>query len=240
VAKEVVVNFKGADPVSGGRRFDRIPEGTYLLKCVKAEGFKTRTKKDALSVTMQVDKGPYQGKKVADIFVIPRVGTTDAIFPVQRLHGLMVACGVSRQSGKVMLSKIARVLKGRSCVAEVVDSVLPETDDNKERTVSSPVAYFSAKSKEGVAALKPPKAVEEEEEEEEEGEEEEEEEEKEEEEKESDEDEDEEEEEEPARKSSKTAAASKKSAKKSRKSSDEDEEEEDEDLYDEDEDEDEE
>lgn len=142
---EVIVNFKGADPVSGGGKFDRVPEGTYHVKVIKADSVKTSTDKPALACTIAVSKGEYKGKKVSDWFVLPRKGTNDSIFGVQRLHGLMVATGMKRQSGKVKLVSIAKALTNRECVCEIVDSTLPETESQKSRTVSSPEKYYSAK-----------------------------------------------------------------------------------------------
>lgn len=228
---EVIVNFKGADPVAGGPRYDRVPEGTYRVKCSKADSVKTQAGKSALTVTLSITKGPMRGKKVSDWFVLPRKGTGDSIFAIQRLHGYMVACGIKRQNGKVPLDKIARILSGRECVAEIADNLLGETDTQKARTISSPQAYYSAKSKEGIAALKARKPSDEEEDEDED----EEDEEVEDEEEEDEEDEEEEEKPKARKKSPKT-----KKAKRAKQEEDE-EEEDDEGLYDdEDEDEDEE
>src|SRR3990167_1647744 len=108
MAKDVIINFKGAEPVAGGRRYDRVPEGTYQLKIKKAVVAQTSTDKPAITVTHSIAKGPLSGKAIGDMFVLPRKGTDDSIFGVQRLHGLMIACGIVRQSGKVSAEKIAK------------------------------------------------------------------------------------------------------------------------------------
>jgi len=162
VAKPVIVDFKGADPVSGGRRFDRIPEGTYLLRVAQAKAATTSTNKPMLVVTLKVAKGDYKGKQIGDWMVI-----SGKMFSIQLLHGFMVACGLPQQTGRVALAKIAKAVTGKSCVAEVADSIMGATDDRKEMTVSAAVAYHSPKSKAGVAALKNDKDEEDEEDEDE-------------------------------------------------------------------------
>lgn len=241
-ARDVVINFKGADPVASTKRYDRIPEGTYHLKVKKAEVVQTSTDKPAIAVTLTVSKGPFSGKTVGDMFVLPRKGEKDPIFGVQRLHGLMVALGISRQAGKASAKKIAKALVKRTCIAEIADSTMPARADYAERTTSAPQAYYAVGSKEAKAALKDAARASEDEEEDEEDEEAESDDEGDDEDEGGDEDEDEEgedEEEEPPRKKKSARASKSKKASRRRAKDDEDEEdedeEEDEDLYDEDE-----
>ncbi len=234
---DIVIDFKGADPVSGSGRFDRIPEGTYQLKVKTADVRQTSTDKPAVAVSLTVSKGGLKGKTIGEMFVLPRKGTKDAIFGLQRLHGFMIAAGIPRQKGKATGLSVAKALLKREVVAEVQDNDIQATEEYSARTTSAPQRYYAVKSKDGKAALKEfasrgeddeePEEEEEdfdEEEDEDEGEEEDED-------AEEEDDEDEEEEEPPKKKSRKS-----KKAKKS-EVEEEEEEEEEEELYDDDEDE---
>ena len=153
--KDVQINFTGSDPVSGGRKFDRVPEGTYIVKPTASALYQTSTDKPAITATITIMKGPMKGKKVGDMFLIPRKDTDDSNFAVQRLHGLIVAGGKSKQKGKKSSKAVAKaLLKLKAVVCEIADNTIEGDGQYKQRTVSSPIAYYDAKSKEGKEALK--------------------------------------------------------------------------------------
>ena len=164
---DVVIDFKGADPVSGGRRYDRIPEGTYELTMKTATITQTGTDKPAISVAWRVAKGESKGKTIGDMFVLPRKGTDDAIFGVQRLHGLLIAAGVTKKMKKASTSsKVATMLAKRRVIAEVADSTIPASGNYSERIISSPQSYFAVGSKEAKEAVAAASAVDDEDEDE--------------------------------------------------------------------------
>ena len=229
-SRSVEIDFSKADPVAGSRRYDRVPEGTYQLRIKKAIERQTGTDKPALAVTLAISKGPMRGKTIGDLFVLPRKGTDDSIFGVQRLHGMMIAAGIKRQKGKASAASIAKALMGRELLAEVVDSSMPATGSYSERVTSAPQTYYKIGSKEAKEAIKEAAArASEEDEEEEEEEDFDAEEDEDEDEDDSEEEDDEDEEEEQPKKKGKKAKKSKKDV----------EEEEDDDLYDDDDDDDE-
>lgn len=162
--KDIQINFSGVDPVSGGRKFDRVPEGTYIVKVIKSELYQTSTDKPAITTTVRIEKGSMKGKKVGDMFLIPRKDTDDSNFALQRLSGLIVAGGKSKQKGKKSSKAVAAaLLKLKPVVCEIADNIIEAVGEFKQRTVSSPVAYYAVGSKEGKEAL----AVEDEDEEDE-------------------------------------------------------------------------
>ncbi|KKN25974.1 hypothetical protein LCGC14_0879430, partial [marine sediment metagenome] len=154
MAKDMVIDFSGADPVQSTSMYDRIPEGAYAFKVAKAAVMQTKTDKPMVDVQIEIAQGDQKGKKIRDMFVVPRKGKDDAVFGLQRLHGLMVACGIKKQKGRVKLSAIVKVLKGKGGVCEVQDNEIPATDDRPATKVSRPVSYYSVKSEEARALVK--------------------------------------------------------------------------------------
>ena len=164
---DVVIDFKGADPVSGGRRYDRIAEGTYELQVKTATVTQTASDKPAISVAWRVAKGESKGKTIGDMFVLPRKGTDDSIFGVQRLHGLLIAAQVTKKMKKASTSaKVAKMLAKRRVIAEVADSTIPASGNYSERIISAPQSYFEVGSKAATEARAAASAVDDEEDEE--------------------------------------------------------------------------
>ena len=164
---DVVIDFKGADPVSGGRRYDRIPEGTYELVVKTAIVTQTTSDKPAVAVAWRVAKGEYKGKTVGDMFVLPRKNADDSIFPVQRLHGLLVAAKVTKRMKKASTAaKVCVMLAKRHVIAEVADSTIPASGNYSERVTSAPQSYFAVGSKAAKEAIAAASAVDDEDEDE--------------------------------------------------------------------------
>lgn len=142
--KEATIDFEGAPPAQG-RQFSHIPPGTYLL-AVKAELTDTSTGKRAVQATFTVQKGPQKGRKVGDMFVIPRKGSDDSPFGIQRLNALVVACGLKQQQKKVKGSQLAKAITDKKIVAEVDDNEMPATDSRPATMTSRPTNYYKVGS----------------------------------------------------------------------------------------------
>jgi hypothetical protein len=137
--KDTTIDFEGAPPAQG-RQFSHIKPGTYVM-LVKAELTDTSTGKRAVSATFTVQKGAERGRKVGDLFVIPRKGTDDSPFGIQRLNALGVACGLKAQSKKIKASAIVKAISGKKIVAEVDDNEMPATDTRPATMTSRPTTY---------------------------------------------------------------------------------------------------
>jgi hypothetical protein len=193
VAKKIVLDFSKAAPVSKSSKFDRVPEGPYLVKIgVELGETKGDVPKPAVYATLTIAKGPVKGRRVGDIFMIPQT-KRDKLFGLQRLHGLMVAAGIKEQHGQVDAGAVVKKLDGREVIAVIRDGEMPAQGDFEARTISRPDEYLSAESKQGKALLNGSGADADDDEDEDVGS--------------SDEDEDEDEDEAPAKKSSKKKAS---------------------------------
>lgn len=150
-SKDTTIDFEGAPPAQG-RQFSHIPPGTYLM-LVKAELTDTSTGKRAVSATFTVQKGAERGRKVGDLFVIPRKGQDDSPFGIQRLNALGVACGLKPQAKKVKASAIVKAITGKKIVAEVDDNEMPATDSRPAMMTSRPTVYHKIGSDSAKEAL---------------------------------------------------------------------------------------
>lgn len=149
----IIIDFNNAPPSAGGGRFDRVPQGTYMVRPTKMEEAQTSNDNPSIIATISITRGPHKGKKVREQFVLPR-NKSDAQFGAMRLHGLMVACGLKRQDKKVAAKKVIQsLLKKGEAVAEIVDEDWT-TNDGATRTSSKVASYYAPGSKEGKALLK--------------------------------------------------------------------------------------
>ncbi len=149
--KDTTIDFEGAPPAQG-RQFSHIEPGTYVM-VVKAELTDTSTGKRAVSATFTVQKGKERGRKVGDLFVIPRKGSDDSPFGIQRLNALGVACGLKPQSKKIKASAIVSAITGKKIVAEVDDNEMPATDTRPAMMTSRPTTYHKIGSDSAKEAL---------------------------------------------------------------------------------------
>lgn len=87
-------NMKGVEPATG-RRTDHIPPDMYQLRVteVSKTGNKSKTGKLMPIVNFAVNRGPQQGKKLMENFVVESDGD-DIPFGLQRLLALLEACGM--------------------------------------------------------------------------------------------------------------------------------------------------
>ena len=148
----IELDFTGAAPVSSARAADHVPPGQYRLKLTKLEQTKTRTGKAMLVGSFSVAAGDQLGRRLSENFVMPRAGTDDSLFGLQRFHGLLVALGAKEQNGKVRLKLSSLV--GKECVADVDDEVVPATDAYPERLRSRPLSFEPVSSSNSSKAAK--------------------------------------------------------------------------------------
>lgn len=143
---DIVINFGDSPPAQGRGSFDHIPAGTYILDIVKGTQGTTSTEKPMVDVSFVVAEGDSKGRRVRSMFVIPRGGTDDSNFGIQRLNALLVACGLKAQSKTVKASKLLKAIEKKKVVAMVEDRILPAQGNRSETTISDPVEFHSLKS----------------------------------------------------------------------------------------------
>lgn len=146
MAEDLVIDFDDAPPAQGGGQFDHVPAGTYILKAEKGIQGMTSTEKPMVDVYFTVSEGNEKGRRIRSMFVIPRAGTEDSRFGVQRLNALLVACGLKAQSKKVKASALLKAVGGKKVVAVIEDRVLPPRGSNPGMTISDPTEFHSLKS----------------------------------------------------------------------------------------------
>ena len=144
------LNFDDAPPATGGGGFgDHVPPGPYHLLISKVGVIDTSTGKKMVTIeALNSDK-----KRITDNFTIPRAGTDDSKFPLQRLHALMIACGANDMTGKGTKPLDMAVLKGREFIGDVIDDIIPARDKYPEKTVSRLNSYYRVGSKEAEEAM---------------------------------------------------------------------------------------
>ena len=148
---EVTIDFEGAPPAAG-RQFHHVPPGTYTAS-LKGEIIDTSTGKKAVSVTFTITKGEQKGRKIGDLFVIPRKGGDDSNFGIQRLNALVVATGHKSQTKKVKGNQLVKALAGKVVIIEVDDNEIPATSSRPATITSRPVNYYRSGSSEAKEAM---------------------------------------------------------------------------------------
>lgn len=147
------LDFSHSTPVQEAGGFgDRVPEGGYVLEVQRAEKVDAQSGRPMVRVNYVVVSSPgredYQNKRISEQFVMPRPGTDDATFGLDRFHGFMVACGAPQQNSarRIDLNNFQK----RRIVSELHD------DEYNGRVRSIPVSYFSTASSEGAELLQRP------------------------------------------------------------------------------------
>lgn len=148
----IELDFTGAPPSEGPSFGDHIPPGVYDLKVAKMEQVTSKADKPMISATFRVVGGQETGKKLTDLFVLPRTSDESKV-GLQRFHMLLVAVGGKQISGKAKLDLAALV--GRGLKAIVEDNVMPAKDNYPERVTSRPGTYLK---REAVATSAAPTA----------------------------------------------------------------------------------
>ncbi len=135
----IELDFTGAPPSEGPSFSDHIPPGLYDLRVSKAERVTASNGKPMISVAFRVVGGQETGKKLADLFVLPRTEEESKV-GLQRLHMLLVAVGSREIPGKARID--LATLANRVLRADVEDSVIPAKDNYPERLSSRPAKYL--------------------------------------------------------------------------------------------------
>jgi len=135
------LDFSDAPPaMGGGIGFgDRVPPAWYIMRIDKVEKAETQTGKDMAVVQLRIEGGEHSGKRIVERFVFPRRGTDDSRIPLQRFHGLLVACGSNELKGTVKLQ--ADRMVGLRCAVQVDDEEIQATPQYPARVRSRPVAF---------------------------------------------------------------------------------------------------
>lgn len=161
----VELDFSGAPPAQGGGESDHIPEDLYDIRVDDIENGKSKNDKPMITVRFKVADGPFANKRLVERFTIPRPGTDDSLFGLQRFHALLIALGFSEQSKRVKVD--LKKLVNRVCTAEVGDETQAATEQYPERTRSRPFAFHPLGSQNGAGPAAVAQAAEEEDEEDE-------------------------------------------------------------------------
>lgn len=146
MANVITLDFKDAPPAQGGGGLgDHVTPGGYLLTIGKLSQSNTTTGKEMVNAEYRTA----ENKRITENFVLPRPGTNDSKFPLQRFHALLVSIGMAEQSGQASLD--LDKMSGRQFIGDVVDDIIPASADGKygERLTSKPNGYYKVGSEEG-------------------------------------------------------------------------------------------
>ena len=131
-----------ADEAATGGDFTAIPEGIYNLVIEKSEIKKTKANNDMLSLTMRVDDGEYEKRKLFANLNLEHANAQVVEIAKKQLHALLILCGLKSLEhpddliGQALSTKV--VLKKRNDTGAIVNEVLLSI--KKGETVTPPVA----------------------------------------------------------------------------------------------------
>ncbi len=144
------INFNNAPPAQGGRRYDLVPEGTYLLEITEtSQGLaRSGSGRTVVGFGFRICEGESVGKKVGQTFTMPLDGN-DSVFGIQQIHALILA--VSKKATKPLeggkkidLDKLV----GKQVVSEIQIETLKATEERREVQISRPVSFYRVGSDE--------------------------------------------------------------------------------------------
>lgn len=141
----IKLNFKGAPAAQGGGGLgDHVPPGGYLLTINKNTMVKTQSGKDMIVMEYRTA----ENKRITENFVIPREGTDDSKFPLQRFHALLNSVGVPDLTDAGDQNFDLDQMNGKQFVGDVVDEEIPAKDNYPARSTSRPNGYYALTSDE--------------------------------------------------------------------------------------------
>lgn len=156
MANTISLNWDNAPPAQGGGMGDHVPPGGYQLRVSKVRTTDTNTGKKMIIAEYVITGPEQQGKHINDNFVMPRPGTDDSWFPMQRFHQLLVCLGGQQLSGQQDLD-LDRMI-GLEFVAEIRDDKIPARGNYAEQVISRCNAYYRVGSEEANDLLRQPRA----------------------------------------------------------------------------------
>jgi hypothetical protein len=154
----ITIDFRNAPP-SMGSQYTHVPPGTYGLKILSAK--KTRTKandRDMVEIEFGISRSSNAGdvgkKLMVERFALPRPGTSDSLFPIQRFNKLIEAI-----SGNALTAEVSLNLD--TFAGHEVLALLDEEDstyEGKTRKQNVIMEFASIKQPMPAAATAPPSA----------------------------------------------------------------------------------
>lgn len=117
-----------AEEANTGGDFTPIPEGIYKLVIEKSEIKKTKANNDMLSLTLRVEDGQYENRKVFANINIEHDKTDVVEIAKQQLHALLLMCGLKEINhpddllGRAFAAKV--IVKKRADTGELKNEVL--------------------------------------------------------------------------------------------------------------------
>ena len=142
MAREVIVDLRGAPPAQGGGGSAKIPEGRYPFRVEKGDTDVTQAGKSRITIWLRVAGGEFKGKRIRDDFIFPK-SPDDSKFGAQRFHAFLLAAGAPAKEARFKVD--LDWFTNRPIFADIEDNEMPASPDGKyaARITSRRGAYYS-------------------------------------------------------------------------------------------------